>query len=252
MRYGRFVLTTTPAARIAFWLLSMGVHAAAFVAAGRAGAILPGAVRASSRDASIEVAWEPVPPAEDSRPVPAVAPPVPFVPPSPARVETAPVPRADVRASDRAPHSGPSGVTTEAPDVSAEAQDVVAAPAAPAHFVITVQTGPSRATAPVLEPGDDARAWAESDVSSPASLIGSTVPGYPTKAREMGVEGDVVLAIVVTSAGQVADASVVRGAGFGLDEAALAAVRVARFTPARRGGRPVAVRMRWSWAFRLR
>ena len=40
--------------------------------------------------------------------------------------------------------------------------------------------------------------------------------------------------------------------GYGLDEAALRAIRAYRFSPARRAGRPVPVRMRWSVQFRLR
>jgi TonB family protein len=76
-------------------------------------------------------------------------------------------------------------------------------------------------------------------------------PVYPTEARAQGVEADVVLAIVVTAAGTVSQARVEKRAGFGFDEAVLAAVRAARFTAAQREGRAVPVRMRLAYSFRL-
>jgi len=44
----------------------------------------------------------------------------------------------------------------------------------------------------------------------------------------------------------------VHRAGYGLDEAALTAIRAYRFSPAVRAGRAVPVRMRWVVQFRLR
>ena len=41
-------------------------------------------------------------------------------------------------------------------------------------------------------------------------------------------------------------------AGYGLDDAAVRAIRDYRFSPAIRAGSPVAVRMRWTVQFRLR
>jgi vitamin B12 transporter len=91
----------------------------------------------------------------------------------------------------------------------------------------------------------------EDNVSSPAHLVGSTSPVYPAEARAEEVEADVVLAIVVTARGTVADARIAKPAGFGFDEAALAFVREARFSPARHQGMRVAVRMKWTVSFRL-
>ena len=45
--------------------------------------------------------------------------------------------------------------------------------------------------------------------------------------------------------------SALRRAGYGLDEAALQAIRAYRFSPALRAGHPVRVRMRWTIQFRL-
>ena len=60
------------------------------------------------------------------------------------------------------------------------------------------------------------------------------------------------LEIVVDAGGHVMDARVTKRAGFGFDDAALAAVRTYRFAPAQHEGRAVGVRMRWSVSFRLR
>jgi len=92
----------------------------------------------------------------------------------------------------------------------------------------------------------------ESGVTSRARLVSSVPPAYPPAARRAEVEADVPLEIVVDAAGRVTSAAALGGAGFGLDEAARAAVARYRFSPARRDGRPVRVRMRWIVQFRLR
>lgn len=94
---------------------------------------------------------------------------------------------------------------------------------------------------------------AESAVSEPARLVVSAPVRYPAEARAAEREATVALEIVVDTSGLVVDARVLGAAvGAGFDEAALAAVRGYRFTPARRDGRPVRVRMRWSVRFELR
>ncbi|HEY6099380.1 MAG TPA: TonB family protein [Anaeromyxobacter sp.] len=74
---------------------------------------------------------------------------------------------------------------------------------------------------------------------------------YPEAARRAGLEADVRLEIVVDATGAVAEASVVGRAGNGFDEAAERAARRLRFSPAERGGRPVAVRIPWTLKFRI-
>ena len=86
----------------------------------------------------------------------------------------------------------------------------------------------------------------------PAKLVTSVTAGYPVDARADDVEGDVGLEIVVDATGQVVDARVVKRAGHGFDESALAAIRRYRFAPAQREGRNVRVRMPWTVNFRLR
>ena len=93
---------------------------------------------------------------------------------------------------------------------------------------------------------------AASSVQVSARLVQSVVAAYPVLARADEVEGDVGVEIVLDREGRVIDARVTHPAGHGFDEAALVAVRAYRFSPARREGRAVRVRMPWSVQFRLR
>ncbi len=62
---------------------------------------------------------------------------------------------------------------------------------------------------------------------------------YTAEAREMKVQGDVVLRVTFTSSGQVVVQGVLRGLGHGLDEEARRVAQQIRFRPATRDGRPV-------------
>jgi periplasmic protein TonB len=99
-------------------------------------------------------------------------------------------------------------------------------------------------------PGDGA-AVVEGDVSVPARLLTSRPLVYPPAARQAEIEVDLPLEIIVDAAGGVSAARGLTRAGYGLDEAALQAIRGYRFAPALRDGRPVRVKMRWTVQFRL-
>ncbi len=64
-------------------------------------------------------------------------------------------------------------------------------------------------------------------------------PEYPAGAGTEGAEGDVVLALTVSSGGIVNHADVVESKGATLDAAAVAAAMQWTFTPAKRGDRPI-------------
>ena len=66
---------------------------------------------------------------------------------------------------------------------------------------------------------------------------GNPAPAYPVAARRSGREGRALLRVVVSSTGEGRDVRIAESSGTpSLDEAALAAVRQWRFTPARRNG----------------
>jgi protein TonB len=84
-----------------------------------------------------------------------------------------------------------------------------------------------------------------------AHLESGPAPSYPSAAKEEGFEAEVPLDIVVDESGRVIDVRATKHLGHGLDESAARAIRDYRFSPAKRGGRAVKVRMRWTVVFRL-
>jgi len=77
-----------------------------------------------------------------------------------------------------------------------------------------------------------------SEVDSPPAIASVVKPEYPPVARRMNISGTVVLSVLVTEAGRVADIRTVREAGgnMGLTQAAQKAVRQWTFRPATKGG----------------
>ena len=89
-------------------------------------------------------------------------------------------------------------------------------------------------------------------VSDPIAL-NRIVPVYPRSARRKGHEGVVTVAISVAEDGTVAHAEVVSSSGYEeLDNAALSAVRSARFAPATSDGVSVRGELRLTFDFRLK
>ncbi len=74
---------------------------------------------------------------------------------------------------------------------------------------------------------------------------------YPEIARRAGVQGRVYVLAFVNDKGEVTKTEVLRGIGAGCDEAAMAAVRKARFIPGRQRGKPVNVRVSIPIRFQL-
>jgi len=158
------------------------------------------------------------------------------------------------------PHDEHEEHVHEAPSAADTSTTLTATTSAP-RFTLAMSFGASGAggvtsseRAPGHSDGDDdgvGGAVAERFVDTPARLLRGTTPSYPSQARAEGIEAEVKLELVVSSAGAVEDAKVTRRAGYGLDEAAMVAARQFRFTPASRHGQPVRVRMSWAVEFRL-
>lgn len=75
---------------------------------------------------------------------------------------------------------------------------------------------------------------------------------YPEIAKKAGVEGTVFLQFVVDEKGNVVDPAVVKGIGAGCDEAALDAIKTAKFKPGKQRGKPVKVKFSLPVRFRLK
>jgi TonB family protein len=90
------------------------------------------------------------------------------------------------------------------------------------------------------------------DVVKP-EIVSRVNPAYPRMAQQKKVEGTVIISVLISEHGDVADARVLREAGgsSGLNEAALAAVRKWKFRPAVKEGKRVKVWMTYPIVFRL-
>jgi protein TonB len=242
------------AIQIGGWALTVAVSAvahAALLAAplGRSSA----ASLSQAEPLSLEVAIEtdPTPEPDQEMPVPnvAAAAPAERIAPSsdrnhrdvpPARpVAAAPVPAAP---SDQTPN--PLVADTPMPHFtlaisasSADVQDV--ARSAPA--------GAARSG----EVNDDVP-LSQQAVDTPAHRVSGDLPVFPAEAQASGVPSDVAVEMVVSRAGTVESVNVLRRMGHGLDQAAIAAARTFRFSPAMKQGRPVRVRVMWTMQFHFR
>jgi TonB family protein len=88
-----------------------------------------------------------------------------------------------------------------------------------------------------------AQAVSITDAITPPRLSEVASPFYTEEAKKKKIEGTVTVAIVVDKSGDVVDAKVVKGIGYGLDENAIAAVKEWKYKPAEKDGVPVAVKM---------
>jgi TonB family protein len=83
------------------------------------------------------------------------------------------------------------------------------------------------------------------------AVVAPAEPEYPQEAREAGLGAEVTLEIEISETGDVEDAVVTAPAGHGFDEAAVAAARKLRFSPAEIDGKPARVRIEYRFTFAL-
>ncbi|BDG03701.1 energy transducer TonB [Anaeromyxobacter oryzae] len=223
---------------------------------------LPAAPRSEEVPVELVAVAQPEPPAP---PPPAPAPPAAPAAPAPRlaarpRVPAAPPPRAaPAPPPPNAPPPPDAAPPSRAPPrigISMEATTTATGMAAPAGNTLY---GAMPRTAPdpkEVRPYQAERYAAPDEVTTPARPSGGCSPPddeYPAEARRAGVEGRVVLRLLVDEHGAVADAVVVEDPGHGFGAAAVASVRRhCRFQPARRGDTPVASWIRYSFRYELR
>ncbi len=185
-------------------------------------------------------------------PVPASAPPEPPAPtepepPPPAAQDEPPLPPdADAPALPEPP---PEDVPRlDAPERAEESPQQRAEEPAAEKRTEEAQKKSEPESAPVPQ-----AAPRQARVDAPPRPKKAIKPEYPKGARQRGEEGDVVLEISVDERGVVDDVKVVGPSGFReLNEAAVKAVRSARFTPARSGKLNVRSKARLTLTFRLK
>jgi len=91
-----------------------------------------------------------------------------------------------------------------------------------------VTTQVAAAPAPAVQP-----------VLTSLEVLSKPAPAYTPEARQLKVQGDVVLRVTFLASGQVVVQGLVHGLGHGLDEEARRVAEQIRFRPATRNGQPV-------------
>jgi TonB family protein len=99
------------------------------------------------------------------------------------------------------------------------------------------QSGFADASAPAEAPKP--RPAANTSPTQPVEILAKPNPVYTQEARNLKIEGEVLVEVVFTAAGEVRVVRIVHGLGHGLDEAAVRAAQQIRFKPAKREGQPV-------------
>ena len=98
---------------------------------------------------------------------------------------------------------------------------------------------------------DTAESWEITAQPRPLNEHGLQ-PEYPPEAKARGLEGVVIVELVVDSRGRVVQTRIVRSAGKDFDRAARAHCRRLRFHPAEANGKPVSARIEWRVEFKIR
>lgn len=88
------------------------------------------------------------------------------------------------------------------------------------------------------------------EIEAPEKIV-NVPPQYPELARRARLSGVVILEAIIDREGNVKDATVLRGLGLGLDEAAMSAVQQWKYTPTFYNGRPVEVLLTVTVQFQL-
>jgi TonB family protein len=75
--------------------------------------------------------------------------------------------------------------------------------------------------------------------TTPPVLLSHGEPEYTSEARQMKIQGDVVLRVTITTSGQMIVHNVIHGLGHGLDESAMRTAPTYKFRPATQNGQAV-------------
>jgi periplasmic protein TonB len=187
----------------------------------------------------------PPPPSVEPKPDPPPPPPPVPAPPAPAPPVVAPVVSAPADESDRA--GVPTATTATAPSNG---------PGAGGGTGTGSGTGAGPGNGAGIGDGSTAGTgggpYRPGSGITPPSIQREVKPVYTEEGRRRGVEGDVVMEVVVRADGTIGNVRVLQGLGAGLDQRAIDAVRQWRFNPARRFGTPVDVMVEIAVEFRLR
>lgn len=153
------------------------------------------------------------------------APPAPPPPPAPPRVVKTPPPAAPIIAAAPSPSPAPPAFVVPPPP---------AEPVPPAAEAPSAQPAPPAPQAPSPAP--------KTIPATAVQYLDPPAPAYPSASRRLGESGRVLIRVEIDVQGRARQVQLSRSSGsIRLDEAALAAVRVARFKPYTENGSPLVV-----------
>lgn len=169
-------------------------------------------------------------------------------PPPPSTNTAVPdrTPRRSATAQPANPLAVPIEIPTSLPSIDLQAQAVTTS-----DFV---RGSPSNPAVPDQgTAGNGRRAYDASEVEVAVTVIGNTVPEYPSAFRAAGIEGKVVAEFVVTEFGRADERSlrIISATNDGFVDAIRRALPRMRFRAARIGERPVAQLVQQQFVFRL-
>lgn len=233
--------------RIVAWLAALALHGGLALMAG----VRPDAGPAAKPPPPVEVT------VVRDEPPPAEPPPT---PPKPPPKPPAPPPDVVVDLTRNPPEAAEPPPTQAAADAPADAAPVfgLSAESFAASGALRMRRGNTlamqAADSPVTDRVEALRPVPVYAVSKLPEILGRPDPRYPAELRAAGIEGEVVVELIVTAEGTVGAGSlqVLESTNAGFNEAAVEAVAALRFRPATQGSTPVAVRIRIPVRFRLR
>jgi protein TonB len=120
-----------------------------------------------------------------------------------------------------------------------------------------VKAGNTVAKAPdeeQLKPGDPLALPVPSEeylVTSMPELKSEVRVPYPPESRKQGIQGAVIMNLLIDESGRVREVTLIEGPTTELNTAAMAAAKGFQFTPAMIQNKPVAVRIRYTYRFVL-
>lgn len=110
-------------------------------------------------------------------------------------------------------------------------------------------TAESPAAAAAADAGSSPVGWGE--VTRFPKVLSEIKAIYPPEAKKAGIDGPVVMEILIDHTGKVREVKVISGPEYGLKESAIAAIKKFEFQPALRDSEPVAVKIRYTYRFKL-
>ncbi len=88
-------------------------------------------------------------------------------------------------------------------------------------------------------------------ISQLPKVLKEVKPKYPEEARRNGIEGSVVLSLIIDENGNVVSAKIIKKMGYGMDEEAIKAAYQLKFSPALSGKTPVRAKIKYTFTFIL-